>query len=187
VLGQQWEQLVVEFSHKAIEACKELAKDVGDFEVLAHSKREGVEKIHWSDIDVDAPYVLKCFPTSALSTTPSGRLSDVQDLVTLGAIDAMTARRLLDFPDLEQDSNLVFSGQELVKKLVDKIIDTGEGVEIEPTLDLAFALQYGVQSLSRLQLLDDVDNDKIIALREWLLDVQAIAQPAPVEEAPVAV
>jgi hypothetical protein len=80
--------------------------------------------IDWKDVHMhDDEYVLKIYPVSALSDSPSDRLQDIQELMQAGIIDPEAGRRLLDYPDLEAENSLADAEQDYLHEIMDKILD----------------------------------------------------------------
>ena len=97
--------------------------------------------IDWGDIDLDKDaYVMTMFPVSSLPSTPAARLQRVEELRQAGYIDMPTAKRLLDFPDIEAEENLSNAAADDVDACISKILDdatpTYPHIEAYQSLDL---------------------------------------------------
>ena len=134
---------------------------------------------------------MKVFPTSMLSKTPSGRLSDVTDMVQAGFIDKDMAQSLLDFPDLEGYESLATASIEATKRIITLMVEEGVYETPEPEMNLQTAmgmcqnayLKYRNQGLSE---------DKLEMLRRFIQDCKDLItmntpSPAPALPAPEAV
>lgn len=136
-----YENFVIDVSKLAIECAKEVADREGGYPVTV-SKKSYTETIDWKEIDLSPDdYVLQIFPSSALPTTPAGRLAMVQDLMNLGFLDQTSARRLLNFPDLEAVNELAEASSELTHKHIEDMVEHGEPRFPQPYQDLDYAIR----------------------------------------------
>ena len=80
--------------------------------------------------------MMDMFPTSSLSSTPSGRLQDVQELLQAGFISKDDGMKLLDFPDLKSYMDRKNAGLDDIEKMIEIMIEKGEYQTPEPYQDL---------------------------------------------------
>lgn len=167
--GQAYENMYME----AMELGLELIRQTGGkgYKVRLPNKRFLVE-IDWKDIDLERDeYVLQMFPVSSLPSTPAARLQKVEELRGGGYIDMPTAKRLLDFPDIDAEMNLANSAADDVDACLSMILDdatpTMPTIEVYQSLDLIiergttqylYAKHHDCEE-KRLQMLRDyIDN-----------------------------
>ncbi|HAT63936.1 MAG TPA: hypothetical protein DCS66_04945, partial [Flavobacteriaceae bacterium] len=97
-VAKRYEKCFMDAAEIMIDTARDLYEVKGDYKVKAQDGKF-IDTISWKDVNMDADkYLMQIFPTSALSSTPSGRLADVQDLLAAGFIDKEDALKLLDFP-----------------------------------------------------------------------------------------
>ncbi len=105
LVHQAWEQFFLDYA----ELCLDLIKTQygwGGYEIKLPNKQHMI-LVDWKDIDLDRDsYVMQMFPTSSLPQTPAARYAKVKEMMQDGFIDKPVAQRLLEFPDLEAESNL---------------------------------------------------------------------------------
>lgn len=139
--------------------------------------KKGLKKIEWSSIDLqEEEYVMRLYATNLLSDTPSGRLSDVNELMTLGLIDKRQAKSLLDFPDVEGVLSRENALAENVDLIIEKIIDDGIYTPPEDFIDFSYALPQLQQAYLKYQNMG-LEQDKLELLRQWIEDALLIINP----------
>ena len=140
-ISQMMEEFVLENIRQAIDVVKDIYKDKKSYEVVFPASNF-LETVDWADIDLEADaYVLKAYPTSSLSDDLTGRLSDVQELAQAGMISPRTAQRLMNMPDVEMLDNLSNAAEDLLHKVLEKIIHDQEYTAPLPFWDLTLAKQ----------------------------------------------
>lgn len=179
-IGQEYENLSLQTAKLCIATAKELFEDDKKFSVQVPGKKF-IETIDWKDIDLeDDEYVMKIFPVSSLPQDPSGRLQTIQEYVQAGFITPRAARRLLDFPDLEQVEDLQNSEEDYLNMILEKIVDEGIYTAPEPQDDPQLARELALEYYSQGKL-NNLEEDKLDLLRTFIkqLDVfNAQAQQA---------
>jgi hypothetical protein len=102
---QDWEQFFLDFVELSIDL---ITKQYGwsAYKVLVPGRRDLME-VDWADVDLDRDsYIMQMFPTSSLPQTPSARYQKVKEMMQDGFIEKPVAQRLLEFPDIDAESNL---------------------------------------------------------------------------------
>jgi len=194
--GQKYEELFLDLAKKCIEMASDLEEEGIDVITKAHGD-VSFEKMKWSDVKLsEDSYVMKAYPISFFSTTPSAKWQEVQELINAGMLDPKTGMKLLDFPDLKAVSKSV-TGQEYA---IDQIISgfvRGEYESPDAYINLELAQQkiqdayadYKTQKLneSKLQLFRDF-LDEIAIIKnmqaqqmEAQADLMAVEQATPVD------
>jgi len=177
-VGMRYEQFFLDASKIFINEIKHLVEDSGeDLEVKVQGA-EFIKKIKWSEVNMDEDkYVMKLYPTSSLSSTPAGRLQDVQEMIQAGFVSAEEGRDLLDFPDLKGYYNYANSPIEDIKRTIELIVDKGEYYSPEPYQDL----EYGVSKLQQAYLFyrtRDLPEERLELMRRWIEDAQTLLKKA---------
>lgn len=183
VIGQQWEQFFLDLSRLSIDVAQEIFEREGSYEVKTPGK-SFLKTIDWKEIDLDQDeYIMKCFPTSSLPQEPAGRLQTVQEYVQAGFINPRTARKLLDFPDLEQVEDLQNAAEEWINECLEKIVDDGEYTPPDQFDDLQQAEELCLEYIAQGKK-NKLDTDRIMLLIKYLNQVRAYKEKAMQAMAP---
>jgi hypothetical protein len=141
-----------EFCLDEAELLEDVARETGATQTMYVGKKE-VEIVDLAKIDLDRDkYVRKCFPTSALATAPAQRMEQVQNLANAGWITPADAKRMLDFPDLEQASELDTAPYDIVMESLDNMLESGEYRAPIPQMDLKMAVGLSVNYYLRARV-----------------------------------
>jgi nucleoid DNA-binding protein len=183
LMGQRYEMSFLESDRIVIGLTKKLNDQLPGGVKVKLGGYGGAETIKWSEVEMDEDkYIIQQFPASILPTTPAGRLQTVTELSQSGFIDKETALNLLDFPDLKATTSLLTANQQLVKKIIDSMIETEKYVPPEPYFGLQFAKDYAQLSYLKSKM-DGVPDEKLELLRTFMSDCQTLldkaAQPPP--------
>ena len=134
---QDWEQFFMDFAELSIDLITEQYGWRG-YKVLVPGRRDLME-VDWSSVNLDRDaYIMQMFPTSSLPQTPSARYQKVKEMMGDGFIDKAVAQRLLEFPDIEAESNLGNAMLDDVDATISHILDdeTPELRTLEPYQNL---------------------------------------------------
>lgn len=186
-VGQAYEEFALQLARLSIDVAKEIYSDKKKFEVRVPGKKF-IETIDWKDIDLEEDeYVMKIFPVSSLPNEPAGRLETVQEYVQAGFMAPRSARRLLDFPDLEQVEDLANAQEEWIHEVLEKIVEKAEYTPPDPAMDLNLAKELFLQYYAYAQT-QGLEEDKTELLRKWSSQVNLLVQkslpppmPMPIE------
>src|SRR5208282_2055467 len=97
---------------------------------------------------LEDPFVIKCFTESSLPRTPAGRMATVTEQVQAGMLSLKEGRRLMRFPDLEQNEQLDNASEERIFQMLDSIVEDGKYEAPDMFLDLNLATQLTVQYIN---------------------------------------
>lgn len=182
-VGRRDEEVVLEASALFIDCAKEIFEEYGEYKVKV-SSGQSLQIIDWSEVNMDEDkYVMRVYPTSALSSTPAGKLQDVQDLLTAGFINKEDGMKLLDFPDLRQFMNMANAGVENIDRAIEMIIEKGQYETPEPYQNL----QYGIEKMQQAYLMyksNGAPESRLELFRRWMNDAQALMTKANQPAAP---
>lgn len=168
-----WEDFFLEIAKRFIA----MARDMGDYEVKIPNRRF-VEKQNFKDIALEEEeYAIQMFPVSSLPQTPAFRYQKVTEMKNDGYIDQATAQRLLDFPDIEAESNLGNAAIDDCDAVISAILDADKPKLMPPdqytnlemmikraTANYLFAKHHGCPA-NRLDLLRQlIDRSAKLAL-----------------------
>lgn len=139
---QDWEQIFLDFAELSIELITEQYGWKG-YKVLVPGRRDLLE-VDWADVDLSRDsYVMQMWPVSSLPQTPSARYQKVKEMMQDGFIEKPVAQRLLEFPDIEAESNLGNAMIDDVDATISAILDEKEPIlmPLEPYQNLDLIIQ----------------------------------------------
>lgn len=184
-VGQRWEQFHMDIARLNVWKSRQIYKRQQDFKITTRSKKF-IKTIKWAEVDMDDDkYQMQIFPTSSLPQTPAGRMQFVQEMMTSGLIDPDTGLELLDFPDLDTNSNLKFAARNVARETVEMILDDGKYRAPEPFDDLKFLLMYAQMSYNYARI-HNCPEDKLELLRRLMGQAKFMLDTAAASEAPPA-
>lgn len=132
--------------------------------------------------------MLQVFPTSALPTLPSARTQEVERWQANNWVTEARARKLLDFPDLDDANDLATADEDVLAWQLERMLDRGEDVLPEPFQDLNKAVADGQLALLRAQQ-DGAPPKHLDKLRVFIMaavDAIQAAEAAAAEQQAVA-
>lgn len=177
-LYQHW---FLEIARQMIDLAREISATTPSFAVKAVGRKtmdKVIFKEHFLD---DEDYVLKLYPTNALAREPASRIAQVQTFANAGWVDPREAKRLLDFPDLEEANLYDEASFNLLMDIISDIRNEGRYSAPEPMMDL----QEGIKWMQRAYLVgkrDRVPTDRLEMMLTWLeqaTDMIKAATPPP--------
>jgi hypothetical protein len=175
-LDQTYQEFFMELSRITIATQRKIMESGTDTMVNVPGKRF-VEQIKWSEVSLeDDEYVMQIYPVSKLPQDPEGRLSTIQEMAEAGWIDSATARRLMDFPDLESEEALANAQRDYLGKILDNIVENGKQEMPEPDDNLVLAKKLVLEYIS-LGKLNDLSEDRLEMLRTFSTEVDRLAPP----------
>jgi hypothetical protein len=191
-LAKRYDTMYVDLAYQIIDLAKDIAERDGRYSTVFPNKN-GTKQIDLPAAKMlDDSFVIQCFDASSLPRDPAGRLAKVTEMAQAGMITMQEARRLLDYPDLEQVDKLANSSEERILQILDDIVESGKFVPPDPFMDLQLAKQFVVQYYnlyvpakleeSRAQLLRDFSS-QLDALMGAAQSAMPQAQPQAVPEA----
>ena len=182
VPSKSYEQMFMDVGRLSIEVVKMIAAKEGGYEVRVPGKK-GLASVEWKDIKLDdEDYVMQCYPVSSLPTDPAGRLATIQEYAQAGFLSPRQARRLLDFPDLDQVESLANAEEDYLTMVFDKIVDDGDYTSPDPLDDLQLSKQLCLEYYAKGKA-NNLREDRLEMLRRYLEQIseieQAMMPPAP--------
>jgi hypothetical protein len=182
--GQSFEQMYVEAFEKTIYVAKEISAVNPEFEVMSSNPRVGLERINWSEVDLDIEkFQIQPFPTSALPQTPEGKLNRLNEWVKMGLITTEDMMEMVDFPDVQELRETRDASIIAIKELCAKIIETGEPVMPSKFDNVAYGVEYGTALFLNLRTRGAPENI-LIALQEFIDECLTIKQEAEAQAVP---
>lgn len=176
VRQQLYEEFHMELGRRLVDLGHEIAQEYPDWSVKSSRDKWTVQEAKFADINLPSEsYVLKVYPSSLLPTMPGGRKSEVADMMQSGIItDPKVARRLLDFPDLEAETNVEQAAEDFVDWAVEQMLDEGKYIPPEPFGDLQLHIRR-VQAAYNRASIDGAPDDRLQLLRDHMTHAQALA------------
>lgn len=188
--GKAYERFFLDLTSITISMAKDLYEELEkngnkDDAKITYVGEKFIETIPWEDVaPEDDEFVLKAYPVSQLPDDPSGRLATIQEYAQAGYLSPRSARRLLDFPDLDQVEDLANAEEDYLNKILEDICDKGEYTPPDnfddPQLARELALQY--MAKGKLHNLDPARIDMIstfISQIDLLVEKAMPPQPDP--------
>lgn len=185
-LSKKYENLFVDLAYLVTDVAMDIAKDTGKYQTV-YPNKDGTKEIELPKMGfLKDPFVIKCFTESSLPHSPAGRMAAVTEQVQAGMLTLKEGRRLMKFPDLEQNEKLDNASEERIFKILDAIVEDGEYTMPDPFLDLELASQLTVQYIN-LYLAANLEEKKADMLRTFFTQIQTLVQasmPPPMPMAP---
>ena len=124
LIHQAWEKFFLDCAELALEMIR--VHGTKGYTVKLPSKRY-VQEINFDDIELERDaYAMQMFPSSSLPQTPAARYQKVTEMLNDGFIDKPTAQRLLEYPDIEAETNLGNAAMDDVDATISLILDEAE-------------------------------------------------------------
>lgn len=176
MVGRCWEQFFLNLAHLAIECAKEAHEEEGEYKVKVPGKKH-IQEIEWSDVELsEDDYVMKMFPVSSLPQDPAGRLQTIQEYAQAGYISPRTARRLLDFPDLDAVEQLFNATEDYLHEILEKMTESDDDdayTPPEPFDDLKLARELALEYYARGKC-SGLEEDKLENLRRFIAQIDVL-------------
>lgn len=184
--AKSYENMYMDVARLSIEVAKLIAGEDKQYEVRVPGKKS-ITRIEWGDIKLsEDDYVMQCYPVSSLPQDPAGRLQTIQEYAQAGFLSPRQARRLLDFPDLDQVESLANAEEDYLTMVFDKIVDDGDYSSPDPLDDLQMSKQLCLEYYAKGKL-HNLREDRLELLRRYLQQIAEIEQammPPPPEMPP---
>lgn len=175
--SKKYDNVFIELAYQVTDCAMDIAKREGKYQTV-YPNKDGTKEIDLPKMTLlKDPFVIKCFNESSLPRSPAGRIATVTEQVQAGMLTLKEARRLMKFPDLEQNEKLDNASEERVFKYLDAIVEDGKYTPPDPFMDLAIANTLVVQyiNLYRAANLEQAKDDLLV---KFFNQVQALNQAA---------
>lgn len=189
-ISKKYDNVFVELAYQITDCAKDIAEKYGKYETV-YPNKDGTKEIDLPAMKfLKDPFVIKCFTESSLPRTPAGRMQSVTEQVQAGMLTLREGRRLLRFPDLEQNEQLDNASEERIFKILDGIVEDGKYTEPDAFMDLALAIELTVKYYN-LYMAARLEEDKAEMLRNFFKQCLALQQaalppPMPMQPTPQA-
>lgn len=181
-LSKKYENVFIDLAYLIAETAKDIAKDTGKYQTV-YPNKDGTKEIDLPAMKfLDDPFIIQCFTESSLPRTQAGRIATVTEQVQAGMLTLKEGRRLMKFPDLEQNEVLDNASEERIYKILDTIVEDGDYTPPDEFLDLQLASQITVQYYN-LYVAANLEEEKQELLQDFFMQCQELLQ-ASMPQAP---
>lgn len=159
-----------------------IVKRNGSYKARYRGKR-GIETVDWKEVLMAKDdFVMKVFPVSALSKQPSAKFAQLNEMLTVGAINVEQFKRLYELPDLEAENELDTADTDIIDRNMDIMVTTGRYLSPEPFDDLELIVVRAGKfiNLCRQQ---DVPQGRIKLLHDYIEDTKVLIDEKKAREA----
>ncbi len=168
-ISQRYENFYLDMAKAFVDCAEELE----EYSVISKGSRMA-ERLSWKEVKMPKDYyTIQLFASNFLSRTPSGLFEDIQDLLQLQLIDSVVARKLLDFPDLQQVFDQENAARDNFESQIEKLLDGGPLINPQPFDDLELGIKTYRDAYNRARL-DDVPEEQQDKMRQWIEQAQAL-------------
>jgi hypothetical protein len=144
-LSKRYDNFFVDLAYLVIDMAKDIAERDGKYSTV-YPNKNGTREIDLPKAGMlKDTYVIQCFDTSSLPRDPAGRLAKITEMIQSGMVTIQEGRRLLDYPDLDQNEKLANASEERILKILDEIVDEGKYTPPDPFMNLELAKQLSNQ------------------------------------------
>ncbi len=182
-LSKKYDNIFVDLAYLITDTAMDIAKRDGKYQTV-YPNKDGTKEIDLPKMSfLKDPFVIQCFTESALPRTPAGRMATITEHIQAGMLTVKEGRRLMRYPDNEQNEKLDNAAEERILQILDKIVEDGDYTPPDPFMDLELATTLVVQYIN-LYLAAKLEEDKADLLRLFFKQVQALkaaGAPAPMQ------
>lgn len=183
-LAKKYSDVFRDLAYLVADAAMDIAERDGKYQTV-YPNKDGTKEIDLPAMKfLKDPFVIQCFNESSLPRTPAGRMQIVTEQVQAGMLTIKEGRRLMRFPDLEQNEKLDNASEERIFKILDDIVEKGKYTAPDVFMDLDLAVQLVVQYIN-LYLAANLEEKKADMLRMFFTQVQTLKMAATPPPAPV--
>lgn len=181
-LNRKYDDIAICLAYQMIDKAKDICERDGEYQTI-YPNKDGTREINLPEAKLlDDPFIIQCYDASSLPRDPAGRLEKVTELMQAGIIDLREGRRLLDYPDLQQEEKLANSGEERILQALDQIVEEGKYNPPDPFMDPDLCILLSKQYYN-LYVAAKLEENKAEMLRTFNAQAVALKQamqpPAP--------
>lgn len=174
-LSKKYDNVFKDLAYHIVDVAMDIAKREGKYQTV-YPNKDGTKEIDLPAMKfLKDPFVIQCFSESALPRTPAGRIEKVTEQVQAGMLTLKEGRRLMRFPDLEQNEKLDNASEERIFKILDDIVEKGKWTEPDQFLDLELATTLTVQYIN-LYFAANLEQKKADMLEDFFTQIQTLKQ-----------
>ena len=175
-LSEAWQKYHMNCFERYLKVAQRSAENNPELQFKALDK-DGYEIIDWADIgDLDEiDYCLRPYPVNLLSSTPTGKLADVVEMISSGIIGQEDALEMLDYPDIREYVERVTSQSKYIKFIFDKMLEKGLYSPPDQFADLQKGIKIGMEYINKYRL-SDVPPENLPLIEQWVSDAMGIME-----------
>lgn len=182
-LAKRYDNFYVDLAYLVIDQAKDIAERDGSYSTV-YPNKNGTREVDLPKADLlKDTYIIQCFDASSLPRDPAGRMQRIVEMIQSGMVSIEEGRRLLDYPDLEQNEKLANASEERILKILDQIVEDGDYTPPDPFMDLALALKLSNQYYN-LYAQSGLEEDRAQMIRTFNSQAIALQQGAQQALAP---
>lgn len=176
-LVRRYDNMFVALAYQIIRLAKYIAERDGSYQTV-YPNKDGTREVDLPEASMlEDSFVIQCFDASALPRDPAGRMQKVTELIQAGMIDIKEGRRLLDYPDLQQNEKLDNASEERILQILDQIVEDGKYTPPDPFMNLTLAVKLS-QDYYNLYVPAKLEESKAELLRTFNSQCIALQQSA---------
>lgn len=176
-LNRRYDNIFIDLSYQIIYKAMEIAERDGKYQTV-YPNKDGTREIDLPAAEkLKDTFVIQCFDASNLPRDPAGRMQKVVEMMQSGMIDVKEGRRLLDYPDLQQNEKLDNASEERILQVLDKIVEDGSYSPPDPFMDLTLALKLS-RDYYNLYVPAKLSEERAEMIRTFNSQVVALQQAA---------
>ncbi len=158
------------------EQCQEMGYDVVTAGPADSHNKSSIEELSFKEVHIDRKRLrLRVQPMSQLPQTFAGKVEAFEKLKQAGyALDQKTALRMIEIPDLQGQSDLLVSDEEIIFKNLSHMCRTGEYMAPMPFDNLDLIVQMTTRYINRYRIRKDADYQKVGLLAQYIDDAIAL-------------
>lgn len=187
-LAKKYENAYIELAYMITDVAMDIAEETGKYETV-YPNKDGTKEISLPQMGfLKNPFVIKCFTESSLPRTPAGRMQEVSEGIQSGMLTLKEGRRLLRFPDLDQNEKLDNAAEERIFQILDRIVHDEIYTMPDPWIDLDLATELTVKyiNLYFAAKLEKEKQDLLIRFFNQVQHMVGLMTPQPVQPIPAA-
>lgn len=178
LIGQRYENFFLAVAQRIIAMARKLYADGVDVKAKSSTKRQFIESIKWSEVDMDDDtFTLQVFPASWLPSTPAAKLQFVSELAQANLIPRDQILQLLDWPDTQEYTANELATYHDAKSTVIRIIKDNAYVAPDPLGDLELQAVVARQQYLRAKTMKHIPSSTLNYLQLFIDECMAMLSP----------
>lgn len=169
-LEKRYDQIFIDLSYQDIYEAKKICEEEGKYTTV-YPNKDGTKEIDLPKADLLENPIIQCFDASSLPREPAGRLQKVTEMMQAGLVSPDEGRRLLDFPDIQQEDRLKSAAEERILQMLDKIVESGTDAVMDAFIPIPMAEEKVVQYIN-LYSTAKLEESKMQKLRNFFTQIQ---------------
>lgn len=182
-VSRRYDNLFIDLAYLVVDLAKDIAEREGEYTTV-YPNKNGTKQIDLPKASlIKDPFVIQVFNMSSLPRDPAGRMQKITEMLQAGMLSIKEARRLLDYPDLEQIEKLANASEERIFQYLDAIVEDGEYSPPDPFMDLSLAEELSIQYYN-LYISAKLEEDKQQMLMDFYSQIQGLKQASMPQQQP---